>query len=320
MLASAALLLALTACSGSTAPPGSATAAPSSSGSAQASTTPHVMVIVMENQEYSDVIGRTDAAPYINQLADRYGLATDFHARTHPSLPNYLDMVAGSTLGITSDCTSCSVQGDGDTIVDQLAKKNIHWTAYMEGMPSTCFPDAASPASTETGYVKKHNPFMYFDHLRSDPSACQNIVPYTQFATDLQSGNAAPFLWVTPNECNDGHNTAPGCGLSTADRWLSNNLEPVLASSWYRAGGIVFLTWDEGSSESACCGGGAHGGKVATLVISASVKPGARLDSPVDHAGLLRTIEALYGVSYLRTASDPQSGDLMPLLGRKSTL
>jgi len=316
MLAASTLLVALSACSGSTTPPASATAAPS--GSAQATATPHVMMIVLENQEYSDVIGKTDAAPYINQLAGKYGLATNYHARTHPSLPNYIDLVAGSTLGITSDCTSCSVQ-DGDTIVDQLAKKNIHWTAYMEDMPSTCFQDAASPAGTETGYVKKHNPFMYFDHLRSDPSACQNIVPYTQLATDLQSGSAAPFLWVTPNECNDGHNSSPGCDLSKADRWLANNLPPVLASSWYQAGGIVILTWDEGTSDNACCGGGAHGGQVATLVISSSVKPGARLDTAVDHAGMLRTLEALYGLAYLRTAADPQSGDLMPLLGRKPT-
>ncbi|HEV7678674.1 MAG TPA: alkaline phosphatase family protein [Candidatus Dormibacteraeota bacterium] len=320
-LASGVLLLtALTACgggaSGGSSTPGGGTPGGTVQGTGSTGPAPHVMVIVMENQEYSDVIGHAGTAPYINQLAGQYGLATDYHARTHPSLPNYIDLIAGSTMSISGDCTDCST--DGDTLVDQLAKKSIHWTAYMENMPQPCALDAYYPSSTTTEYAKKHNPFIYFDHLRTDPTACQNIVPYTQFAADLKGSDPSPFMWITPSLCDDGHNTEAGCGLGGADRWLANNLPPILASSWYAQNGIVVVTWDEGSSNAACCGG-AHGGKVATLVISKSVKAGARLDTPVAHTGLLRTIEAIYGLDYLRTAADPQSGDLMPLLGRQRT-
>jgi hypothetical protein len=316
-LGAAALLTALTACGGN----GGQTANSATPGGSSADATavagppPNVMVVVLENQEYGDVIGNA-AAPYINKLADKFGLATAYHARTHPSLPNYIDLIAGSTMDITSDCTDCHV--DGDTLVDQLAKKNIHWTAYMGGMPSVCYEGAFYPDGSTTGYAKKHNPFLYFDHLRTDPAACQNDVPDTQLASDLRGGKASPFLWVSPNQCDDGHNSSGECGLSGSDRWLSNNLPAVMASSWYTSGGIVIVTWDEGTSNEACCGG-AHGGHIATLVISQSVKPGARLDKPVDHTGTLRTIEALYGLSYLRTAADPASGDLMPLLGRRGT-
>jgi hypothetical protein len=306
----AVVTLLATACGGGSTPtptPGGGSATPSGGA------VPHVMVIVMENQEYGDVIG-SSSAPYVNKLASQYGLATNYHARTHPSLPNYIDLIAGSTMGITSDCTDCSVEGN--TLVDQLASKNIHWTAYMGGMPTTCFPGADYPPGTGEGYAKKHNPFLYFDHLRTDTSACQNVVPESQLADDLRAGKAAPFLWASPSLCDDGHSGR--CGLPSADGWLSKNLPMVLASSWYGNGGIVIVTWDEGSSESACCGG-AHGGHIATLVISKAVKPGSRLDTPVDHTGTLRTIEALYGLSYLRTAADPQGGDLMPLLGRKPT-
>jgi len=319
-LLAATTLAGLTACSSSvtptpsTNPPtGTATAGSATATATGGNAQPHVMIVVMENQEYDDVIG-SSAAPYLNKLATQFGLATDYHARTHPSLPNYIDLIAGSTLNIGSDCTDCTAD-DGDTLVDQLAKQDIHWTAYMGGMPSPCFQGAEYPPGTTDGYAKKHDPFLYFDHLRSDPSACNNVVPESRLKGDLGGGRATSFIWVSPNLCDDGHNTDSGCGLGASDRWLAGNIPAVLASSWYSQEGIVIVTWDEGSSNSACCGG-AHGGRIATLVISKSTKPGARMDTPVDHTGTLRTVESLYGLGFLRTAADPQSGDLMALLGR----
>jgi acid phosphatase len=311
VLALAALLPALAACGS---PPQTVT--PSGTASATGKgTPPHVMVIVLENEEYSQVVG-SGTAPYFNQLAAQYGLATDYHARTHPSLPNYIDLIAGSTMDITSDCADCHT--DGDTIVDQINKVGVHWKAYMGGMPSVCYQGADYPPGTLDGYAKKHNPFLYFDHLRTDPTACQDDVPLTQLNDDLSSARATPFIWISPSLCDDGHDA--NCGLASADRWLQNTMPTILQSRWYAQNGIVIVTFDEGrsDSQSSCCGG-AHGGHVATLVISKSVKPGARMDTPVDHAGTLRTVEALYGVPYLRTANDPQSGDLMPLLGRPRT-
>jgi hypothetical protein len=319
-----ATLAALTACG-----PGGAAPTPSGSSTSTATATggspgasatatgsggpPHVMVVVLENQEYDSVIGNS-AAPYLNKLTQQYGLATDYHARTHPSLPNYIDLIAGSTMNISSDCTDCST--DGDTLVDQLNKVGVHWTAYMGGMPSVCFQGPEYPPGTYDGYAKKHNPFLYFDHLRTDPTACQNDVPLSRLNDDVDKNTVTPFAWISPSLCDDGHNT--NCGISGADRWLNSNIPMILGSSWYAQGGIVILTYDEGTSNSDCCGG-AHGGKVATLVISKSTRAGQRLDTPVAHTGLLRTIEALYGVPYLRTAADPQSGDLMALLGRSPT-
>ena len=77
----------------------------------------HVAVILMENEEYGDMIGSHDA-PYINSLARAYALARSMFAITHPSLPNYLALTGGSTFGIDSDCTGCRVAAS--SIVDQL--------------------------------------------------------------------------------------------------------------------------------------------------------------------------------------------------------
>jgi hypothetical protein len=259
------------------------------------------MLIVLENRDYASVIG-SGSAPYVNQLAHRYGLATHAYASSHPSLPNYLELIAGTTFGISSDCTSCSV--DGPTIADQLDTAGIGWRAYMESMPSPCFTGAASD-----GYAKKHDPFVYVRHLR-DGAGCARVVPFSELSTDLASGRAAPFLWVTPNLCNDGHD----CGDGQVDRWLQGVLTMVQGSSWYRQGGAVIVTWDEGTSSAGCCQT-AHGGQVATIVVSTATTPGSHLDRPVDQGGTLRTLEELYRLPFLGDAGCACSGDLLPLLG-----
>ena len=70
------------------------------------------------------VIG-SGAAPYINSLAASYGLATNYYAASHPSLPNYLALTAGSTFGITSDCTTCFV--NATNIADQIEASGRSW-------------------------------------------------------------------------------------------------------------------------------------------------------------------------------------------------
>src|SRR5262245_46342207 len=77
----------------------------------------HVFEIVLENHEASSIIG-SSSAPYINSLAQKYGLATNYYGIRHPSLPNYLALIGGDTFGITSDCRTCFV--NAPNLVDQL--------------------------------------------------------------------------------------------------------------------------------------------------------------------------------------------------------
>jgi phosphatidylinositol-3-phosphatase len=278
-------------------PTGSAGISPMASSGRPA---PHVMVIVEENREYGSVIG-DPSAPYINSLAAAYGVATQWYGVSHPSLPNYLALVSGSTQGVHDDGTGYTFAGP--TLVDQLSARGIGWRAYMEDMPSPC--DQA-PASG--GYAKKHDPFVYFSSITRDPTKCGNVVPLGRLAAELASGTAPPFLWVTPNLCHDGHD----CGTATADAWLRGEMQTVMASAWYRQGASVVVTWDEGASDRGCCAGAA-GGQIPTLVVSPRGRQ--RLTTPGDHDGTLRGIEEAYGVGLLGAAADPRSGDLRPLLG-----
>ena len=254
----------------------------------------HIAVILMENHEYGDVIGSRDA-PYINRLAASYALATSSYAITHPSLPNYLALTGGSTFGISGDCSDCSVPGAG--LAGQLNSKRISWRAYMEDLPHLCFTGAGAG-----NYAKKHDPFAYYRGL-----ACHDVVPLTRLVSDEHNRALPQFIWITPNLCHDMHD----CDVATGDRFLSGLVPPLLKA--LGPNGLLFLTWDEGTSDNGCCRLSA-GGHIVTIVAGSGARPGGRLTTPVDHYSVLQTIEDLLGLPRLRNAACVCTPSLQPLL------
>jgi hypothetical protein len=199
---------------------------------------------MMENHALDQIIGNTQDAPFINQLAAQNHLATDFHGVTHPSLPNYLAAISGDFQGIYDDCPAgasitCAPEefvpdsGDGTdatlltqaeidaamstphlfsgkNIVDQLEAKGISWKAYMENLPSAGAQDVYAPiinGTTVKLYAQKHNPFMYFSDINYPGSPrLSKIVPYeNNFLSDLKKGAAPNFSFISPNQCHDMH-------------------------------------------------------------------------------------------------------------------
>ena len=266
------------------------------------STASHVIVIMMENEESSEIIG-SPAAPYANALARRYGLATQSFSIAHPSLPNYLALTSGSTQGVTSDCTACSAAAPN--IVDQLEAAHISWKAYLENVPTPCFKGA-----TAGEYAKKHNPFVYYDDIADSTRRCDKLVGFGQLASDLRHGRLPTYVWISPNLCNDGHD----CGVAGGDRFLARAVPSLLTELGPH--GLLVLTWDEGSTDEGCCGGAAQGGHIATILAGPDVRRGGREDQPVDHYGVLGTIEEALGLSPLAGAADPRSGRLTALFVR----
>ena len=261
----------------------------------------HVIEIVMENAEYGEVIGNS-AAPYVNSLARRYGLATQSFAIRHPSLPNYLALTGGSTQGITSDCTECGAAAPN--IADQLEAAGISWGAYLENVPSSCFRGAESG-----GYAKKHNPFIYYSQIADSPARCAKLVGFGPLAAALRSGRLPTYAWISPNLCDDGHD----CGVAAGDRFLARTVPGLLRGLGPH--GFLVITWDEGVSNAGCCGV-ARGGHIATVLAGPDVRPGGREATPVDHYGVLGTIERALGLPPLAGAADPRSGALAPLFAR----
>jgi len=259
----------------------------------------HIAVIVMENTEYGSVIGNSNA-PFVNKLARRYGLATRFYGLAHPSLPNYLALLGGSTFGIADDCDDCSV--NASNLMDQLDAAHISWKAYMEGMPQRCFQSANSGM-----YTKHHNPFVYFEDIAGKNDRCSRVVPADELTRDIAAGTLPRFVWVTPDKCHDMHD----CSVATGDRYLAGLVSRLIRALGNH--GLVFLTWDEGTTDDGCCSFAA-GGHIATLLIGGLVRHGARLARPADHYSILRTIEDLWHLPRLRQAGCACTPSLVPLL------
>ncbi len=259
----------------------------------------HIAIIVMENEEYGNIIGSRQT-PFINALARRYALAQSMYATAHPSLPNYLALTGGSTFGITSDCTDCAVHATG--LADQLAAAHLSWKAYMEDLPHPCFSGAGAGR-----YAKKHDPFLYYIPLAGNRAQCHRVVPLSQLSADEAARALPRFIWISPNLCHDMHDCPP----ATGDAFLARMVPSLLR----RLGrhGLLFITWDEGSTDDGCCRRAA-GGHIATIVAGPGARAHARMTSPADQYSILQTVEDLLGVRRLRGAACACTPSLAPLL------
>lgn len=253
----------------------------------------HIVVIVLENHEYGDIVG-SPSAPYLNALIGRSVLLTREFAIRHPSLPDYLALTGGATFGITSDCTDCSISARN--IVGQLNSHHISWKAYMQAMPRACFGGNAAGRGAHR-YVKRHDPFIYYRNIRNRPFRCHRIVPLTRLRSDFAHG-LPRFTWITPDICFDMHS----CSVRAGDRWLGMRVPGILRH--LGSDGILIIVFDEGRSNARCCSLATGGGHVMALITGPGAKVGARIRRPVNHYSILRLIEDAWGLPRLAHAAD----------------
>ncbi len=255
-----ALAIQVGACAGSPAP--------------KAAPTRHVFLIVMENHAADEAL----TGPFTNRLANTYGVAANYHAVAHPSVPNYLALSSGQTWGVEDDGYRVLPRSD---IGDQLTTAGISWRAYMEGL------DAAGCLDSPLPYDPGHNPFAFYG------GRCpSDVVPLSAQAADL-AGTTPSFSWITPDRCHDTHD----CAVSVGDDWLRQEVTSITQSAAWKSNGVLFVTWDEDDQSA--------GNRVLTLVVA----PGRRhivSSRTYNHYSLLATIEDLLGVGRLANAARAQ--------------
>lgn len=239
----------------------------------------HVILVVEENHSYSDVIG-SSAMPYLNTLASQYGLATQYFANGHPSMPNYLMLTTGR-METFDDNFSGTI--NDDNVVRELVKAGKSWKAYEESLPSPGYLGA-----DVVPYVRRHNPFSYLSDVQSDSSQAANIVPFTQFASDLANNALPQFSFISANVNDDAHNGT----LAAADSWLQSNIAPLVANPTFQSSGLLIITFDEGEITDLDHGGG----HVATVVISSKSKMKYQSQTEYQHQSILRLVLTASGV------------------------
>jgi len=250
-----------------------------------------VFVIVMENHDWSTIIGNP-YCPYINNvLLPMASYANQFYTPNdlHPSEPNYIWMEAGSNFGILDDSEpSVNHLSTTNHLTTLLRHAGISWKTYQENIPGdTC------PVISQYPYAAKHNPFVFFDDITSDFNYClDHIRPFEELATDLANHTVAHYNFITPNLTNDMHDYAPGSFSSEGqgDYWLSQQMPMILNSAAYANNGAVFITWDEGSPA----------GPIGMIVLSPLARGGGYNNNiHYTHSSLLRSLQETFRVGPL---------------------
>lgn len=244
-----------------------------------------VVVVMEENHSFEQVIGPQSPMPFLNSLAQRGSLLTQYFADAHPSIPNYLELTSGAMETLDDNFSGVITN---DNLARELAASGKTWKSYAEDLPSPGYL-----GGNKGNYVKHHNPFTYYSDVVNNAAEAANIVPFTQFSTDMSSGTLPSFSFVAPDLLNDAHSCPDGpltCTdddlLSRADQWLSTNIGPLLSSSQFQNNGVLLVLFDEANIADLQHGGG----HVALVAIGPKVKAGFQSTVLYQHENTLRTI------------------------------
>ncbi|MFI6445271.1 alkaline phosphatase family protein [Kitasatospora sp. NPDC050543] len=232
----------------------------------------HVVVVVMENHAYTQVIG-SSGAPYFNNTLKAGGaVLTNSFGLTHPSEPNYYMLFSGSNQGRTDD--SCVGVGsiDKPNLASELIAAGKSWGSYNEGLPSQ-----GSTTCSSGRYAQKHNPWFGFGNVPTNTA-----YTFAQFPTDYSTLPKVSF--VVPDLCNDMHD----CSVSTGDTWIKNKLGAY--ATWAKThNSILVVTFDEDNRLS--------GNRIPTVLYGEHVTPGSSSATTYNHYNVLRTLEDLAGLT-----------------------
>ena len=250
----------------------------------------HVFLLVEENHAYGNVIGNT-AMPYTNSLATQYALATQYYANLHNSLPNYFMLTVGQLVA-TDDLFAGVVSSDNVARAVTAAGKT--WKYYGESVPTPGYMGGSL-----IPYARDHNPFSYFSDLQGSSAQANNIVPFTQLATDLANNSLPDYAMIVPNLENDGHdcpNEAPSCTdtqkLANVDQWIQTNLSGLIQSPAFQ-NSVLIYTWDESVLTDTANGGG----HIATILIGPKVRHGYQSTTMYQHQSTLKLTMQLLGIT-----------------------
>jgi hypothetical protein len=255
-----------------------------------------VLIIVMENQDYRSAMSNE----FFAKLASKGTSFTNFKNLYHPSYPNYLAMVAGSSFGMHSD-HQINLPDDAQhrTIADLL-----DWTSYAENYPSHTQPYLQAD---EGKYARKHVPFLSFEKIQKQ--SYRNVVsvdtkdPHNAFVTAVEMFRKDPkqfplsrYMFYTPNLDDDGHDPFYNArkGLQKGSHWLETFFQ-----TWFpwdqkeMKGTLVVVTYDESE-------GNDKNDRIYTVFLGDMVKS-QTVDKEYNHYSVLKTIEDNFALPTLNS-------------------
>jgi Phosphoesterase family len=235
--------------------------------------------LIFENADYSDAVANPTFQKIYNNKNNR--LLSQYNALAHPSLPNYLATIAGTTFGITDDDPPPAHVFSDSTILDLLDTKGVSWKVYAEDYPGGgCYDSSTDSAPSE--FAVKHLPAIYSNKIISNSQRCDRIVPGSDFQTDFDNGQLPQWWYYIPNLNNDGHDT----DLSYMASYLENEWIPRFDNSSFTRDLVMVVTFDESDGD--------PNNHIYAAVLGDALQSisGGREDSAQhDHYSLLKTVE-----------------------------
>jgi phosphatidylinositol-3-phosphatase len=326
----------------------------------------HVFILMLENQSFQVTFGKASPAPYLaTTLTSQGALVSNYYGIGHFSLDNYLALISGQAPNpqTQADCprvvefqlsqpvldangqalgSGCLYPPMVKTVADQLEAAKLTWKGYMEDMGNDPAREAATcghmapgevertnRATLKDKYAAKHNPFVYFHSIIDDQARCDShVVNLDALPADLRSIRTTPHLsFITPNLCNDGHDSR--CidgglgGFQAIEAFLQKWVPLITQSPAFKKDGLLIITFDESDSSgddaaTACCGEqglpgspqqagvlGPGGGRIGAVLLSPFIAPGTVSEQPYNHYSTLRYIEDTFGLRHLGYAGQP---------------
>jgi len=284
------------------------TTAPSSPSPPKPKHFDHVIIVVLENQNYESAI-QNDV---FKSLAAKGASFTNFGNLYHHSYPNYLAMIAGSDFNLHKRINSdAQVDLPADNEHRTIANL-LNWKNYAENYPAKADSQKPFLADGQGKYARKHVPFLSFKEVQEksfhnvvavDPNDKNNafVSDIRAFIADPQKHPLPEYMFYSPNLDNDGHDPYwnPQRGLKKSADWLSNfftnwlNFDPStgLPKDDALKHTLVVVTYDESE-------GNKKPERIYTVFLGDMVKP-QEVSAPYNHYSVLRTIEDNFSIEPL---------------------
>lgn len=283
----------------------------------------HVIVIMEENNGFTDVIGNK-AAPNLNYLARTFGLETKYYGLSSDSSEtNYVGLLGGSLHGVTNDDAYWKNRVNAPSLISQLDQAGISWKAYLQGLPHAgyqgiCYPAKCNGApDSDPLYVSKHDAIQNFT-TSWNARDWSRQVPVGDLSADLRTGRMPVFSYVVPDECHDMHGDPPFCVdsgnirdpqnqhlVAQSDAYLGQLVSQIThAAFWAKGNNAIFITYDNGDDTKGCCDANPGGGQIATVVVTSHGPRHATDATPANHYSLLQTIQKSLGLGCLAFSCD----------------
>ncbi|TAH38853.1 MAG: T9SS type A sorting domain-containing protein [Bacteroidetes bacterium] len=241
----------------------------------------HVVICVLENHGYSQVMG-TSNAPYLDYLASIGANLQEYYALTHPSQPNYIMMFSGSNQGITDNNLPSGTPWSTPNLGGSLIQAGFTFKGYSEDLPTV-----GSTVGSSGAYARKHSPWVHWqgNGVNQIPSNCN--VPFSDFPTDF---NLLPDVsFVIPNQNNDMHNGSDPARIIAGDEWVQQNLGAY--ATWAQTNNsLLIIIFDEDN--------GSLYNRVPCIFVGPMIEPGNYFTLGHDHYDFLRTLEEMYALPY----------------------